>query len=59
MEREVGTGSAYRGQKQVEGVYIFQFPPPPKKILALLRGWGGKRKSIEEKRKRKGKVERG
>ena len=33
MEREVGTGSAYRGKKQVEGVYIFQFPPPPKKKI--------------------------
>ena len=31
MEREVGTGSAYRGKKQGEGVYIFQFPPPPPK----------------------------
>ena len=59
MEREVGTGSAYRGKKQVEGVYIFQFPPPPQKNISAIKGLGGKRKSIEEKRKRKGKVERG
>ena len=54
MEREVGTGSAYRGKKQGEGVYIFQFPPPPQKNMNAFKGLGGKKKIDRRKEEKKG-----
>ena len=56
MEREVGTGSNYRGKKQGEGVYIFQFPPPPpkKKYMSVIKGLGGKKKNDRRKEEKKG-----
>ena len=48
------------GRSRGKGCIFFSFPlPPPKKNMSVIKGLGGKRKTIEEKRKRKGKVERG